>query len=348
MRESLLRNCWYLALIGSDLRRGQLRARTLLGEPLVVGRRHDGGVFALRDICPHRGIPLSHGKLRDGDVECCYHGWRFATASGVCTAIPSLTPDQRFRLGAVRVANYPCREVQGNVWVFLPGDDLPDAEAPPLPIVPGWPEDAVPEIAETMAFPCHPDHAVMGLMDPAHASYVHTSWWWRTRRLGRREVTKQFAPVPFGFQMVRYPLRQSARPYRVFGRGVSTEITFQLPGVRIEHIQGDRHAAVALTAITPVDERASEVHQCLYWTMGWARPLKPIVRLLTHRFLRQDRDVVVKQEAGLRHDPPLMLIDDSDTQAKWYFRLKRELLQSQREKRPFVNPVEPRTLRWLS
>jgi phenylpropionate dioxygenase-like ring-hydroxylating dioxygenase large terminal subunit len=348
MRESLLRNCWYLTLIGRDLEPGQVRPRTILGEPIVVGRRHDGGVFALRDICPHRGIPLSHGALRGNDLECCYHGWCFDTASGTCTAIPSLTAEQRFRLGAVRVRSYPCREVQGNVWVFVPAEDVPEAEPLPLPLVPGFSEDATPQIAETMPFPCHPDHAVMGLMDPAHASYVHTSWWWRTRRLGRREVTKRYEPAPFGFRMVRYPLRQSARPYRIFGQNVSTEITFQLPGVRIEHIQGDRHSAVALTAITPLDGLASEVHQCLYWTMRWLAPLKPVGRVLTHRFLKQDRDVVVKQQEGLRHDPPMMLIDDSDTQAKWYFRLKRELLESQRDKRPFANPVEPRTLRWLS
>lgn len=348
MRESLLRNCWYLIVRGRDLEPGQLRPRTILGEPIVVGRRHDGGVFALRDICPHRGIPLSYGALRGTDLECCYHGWCFDTASGTCTAIPSLTQEQRFRLGAVRVRSYPCREVQGNVWVFVPAEDVPEAEPLPLPMVPGFSEEATPQIAETMPFPCHPDHAVMGLMDPAHASYVHTSWWWRTPRLGRREVTKRYEPAPFGFRMVRYPLRQSARPYRIFGPNVSTEITFQLPGVRIEHIQGDRHSAVALTAITPLDERASEVHQCLYWTMRWLAPLKPVGRVLTHRFLKQDRDVVVKQQEGLRHDPPMMLIDDSDTQAKWYFRLKRELLESQRDKRPFANPVESRTLRWLS
>jgi phenylpropionate dioxygenase-like ring-hydroxylating dioxygenase large terminal subunit len=348
MRDSLLRNCWYLALIGNDLKLGQLRPRKILGEPIVVGRRRDGSVFALRDICPHRGIPLSYGTLRGADLECCYHGWCFDTVSGTCTAIPSLTPDQRFRLSAVRVKSYACREVQGNVWVFVPAEDASEAEPLPLPLVPGLGEHATPQIAETMPFPCHQDHAVMGLMDPAHASYVHTSWWWRTRQLGRREVTKRYEPAPFGFRMVRYPLRESARPYRIFGRNVSTEITFQLPGVRIEHIQGDRHTAVALTAITPLDEAGSEVHQCLYWTMPWLGPLKPVARVLTHRFLKQDRDVVVKQEEGLRHDPPMMLIDDSDTQAKWYFRLKRERLDSQREKRPFVNPVEPRTLRWLS
>jgi hypothetical protein len=43
-----------------------------------------------------------------------------------------------------------------------------------------------------------------------------------------------------------------------------------------------------------------------------------------------------------------MWIDDADRQAKWYHQLKREWAASRRERRPFVNPVEPVTLRWRS
>jgi hypothetical protein len=44
----------------------------------------------------------------------------------------------------------------------------------------------------------------------------------------------------------------------------------------------------------------------------------------------------------------LTLIDEADTQAKWYYRLKREYLRARAEGRPFVNPVEARTLEWRS
>jgi hypothetical protein len=43
-----------------------------------------------------------------------------------------------------------------------------------------------------------------------------------------------------------------------------------------------------------------------------------------------------------------MLIDDADTQAKWYYRLKREWRKAAEEKRPFENPVKAKTLRWRS
>jgi phenylpropionate dioxygenase-like ring-hydroxylating dioxygenase large terminal subunit len=350
MDAQLLRNCWYLAQSGAYLARGQMVGKTLLGEPVVIGRRADNGVFCLRNICPHRGIPLSYGWLKDCTLQCCYHGWKFDTRDGACVEIPSIPPDDTsLPLSAIKVRSYPCREVQGNVWVFMPGEGYVEGQAlPPVPQIPDFPEHARPQVSETMHFPCNVDHAVMGLMDPAHASYVHTSWWWRTRNLKLREVRKDYEPIEHGFRMVRYPLRQSAKPYKLFGKNVSTEISFRLPGVRIEHIQGDRHTAVSLTCCTPLNDHETEVHQFLYWTTPVLTLFKPVARILLHKFLKQDRDVVVMQEEGLQHKPPIMFINDTDTQAKWYFSLKREWEKSQQEKRPFNNPVKAKTLRWMS
>jgi len=55
-----------------------------------------------------------------------------------------------------------------------------------------------------------------------------------------------------------------------------------------------------------------------------------------------------RQQQGLRYDSPLTLIDDADTQARWYYRLKREYRHARAEGRPFKNPVEPRTIKWRS
>ena len=51
---------------------------------------------------------------------------------------------------------------------------------------------------------------------------------------------------------------------------------------------------------------------------------------------------------GLRDEPDLMLINDADVQAKWYYRLKREWQQARAEGRAFENPVDARVLRWQS
>src|SRR5476649_2252562 len=78
-----LREVWYFALSGRLLKPGRTMAKTLLGEPLVIGRDAAGKTFALQDLCPHRGMPLSCGRFDGGELECSYHGWRFSTG-GAC------------------------------------------------------------------------------------------------------------------------------------------------------------------------------------------------------------------------------------------------------------------------
>jgi len=348
----LLHNFWYLVLPAAKLRRGEMRKARLLGEPLLLCRARDGSVFALRDICPHRGIPLSYGRFDGREVECSYHGCRFG-ADGRCTAIPSLTPDQPMDVGKIRCGAYPCREVQGNIWVYMPEKSarLPHADDAGLPPVPELPDlgDAPPQISISQIFPCDCDQAAFGLMDPTHAAFVHTSWWWKKNATTLRQKEKHFEPAPLGWRMKRHPLPPQNRAYRVFlGNGVTTEIIYALPGLRIELIEGDRHSAAGLTAITPLSETETEVHQALYWTLPWTAPLKPLARRLAHIFLAQDKAVVIKQQEGLAHGPNLMLIDDADTQAKWYYRLKREWLDAAREGRPFENPIKAKTLHWRS
>jgi phenylpropionate dioxygenase-like ring-hydroxylating dioxygenase large terminal subunit len=338
-----LRDAWYYAAPSHALRPRRLLARTMLGEPVVLGRDAGGAVFALRDICPHRGMPLSAGRFDGAEIECCYHGWRFDTG-GRCAAIPSLVESQPFDRARIAVPHYPAREVQGNVWIFF-GDD--PAGAPEVPMLDGLVEAAPPQLVETMRFRAAIDHAVIGLMDPAHGPFVHSAWWWRSRR-SIHEKTKAFAPTAYGFTMTRHAPSRNSRAYRLLGGAPETEISFCLPSVRIEQIRAGRHRVVNLTALTPIDGQTTEVNHCVYWTAPWLSVLRPVLRPFVRAFLRQDRDIMELQQHGLRHNPVLALVDDADTQARWYYRLKHEYRRSRAEARPFANPVKPRILRWRS
>ena len=347
-RASLLRGLWYLAAPARDLRRGDMRPVTLLGEPVLLCRDRAGAVFALRDVCPHRGIPLRYGRFDGETVMCGYHGWRFDRSGGACE-IPSLLPDQKVNLSRIRCGAYRVAERQGLIWVFMPGQAGGDgAEPPPVPEMPGLPETAMPGIVTSMAFPCTADHAAFGLMDPTHAAFVHTSWWWKRNARKLREKTKHFEPAPLGWRMVRHALPPENRAYRIFGEDVTTEIRYALPGLRIEQVQGSRHSAVGLTAITPVDAENTRVWQIFYWTLPWLGVLKPLALALVRRFLDQDRQMVIKQQHGLPHADRLMLVNDADMQARWFDRLSREWERAQAEGRAFANPLQPQTLRWRS
>jgi hypothetical protein len=75
----------------------------------------------------------------------------------------------------------------------------------------------------------------------------------------------------------------------------------------------------------------------------------PIFRSFARKFLRQDQLTMIQQAEGLKYDPRLMLIDDADRPAKWYFALKANLLEARRSGAPMVHPMTgPVTLRWRS
>jgi len=66
---------WYRALPSDKVGRGKMVKAMVLETPLALGRDRAGQAFALRDACPHRGMPLSCGKLDGEQVECSDHGW---------------------------------------------------------------------------------------------------------------------------------------------------------------------------------------------------------------------------------------------------------------------------------
>jgi phenylpropionate dioxygenase-like ring-hydroxylating dioxygenase large terminal subunit len=354
--KGFVRDAWYFAVLSRDVAPGSLKRHELMGEPVLIGRTKAGDIYGMRDICPHRAAPLSAGRTvqKPGEpetVECPYHGWRFRT-DGVCAAIPSLVEDQAMDAGRIRVRSYPVVESQGMVFVFMRSDPRSDAEpdhAPPVfPGVVG----GGPRLVEDMIFDSHIDHAVVGLMDPAHGPFVHQQWWWRSEH-SMHEKAKAFEPREFGFAMARHTPSSNSRAYRILGGKPATEITFRLPGYRWEHIvvgegQAGAKQVLALTCLTPVTETSTRITQ-IFWSDHWVFGLaRPFLRMGVVAFLKQDGGMVNLQNEGLKYDPALIWIDDADKQAKWYQQLKREWAASRAEGRDFANPVKPETLRWKS
>jgi phenylpropionate dioxygenase-like ring-hydroxylating dioxygenase large terminal subunit len=293
-------------------------------------------------------VPLSAGRLLDENtVECTYHGWRFAPDGG-CRFIPSLVDGQEFDASRIRVRSYPLCEQDGQLWVFMATNGretaVPTFGPPKVPLG----GDSIPRLTETQHFRCAMDHAVVGLMDPAHGPFVHQSWYWRTRNSIHAKA-KRYAPSLRGFSMVAHRPSSNSFAYRLLlGEDVSTEIRFELPGVRFEHIRAGATEVVGLTTCTPIDADNTEVTQTFYWNRSWFALLKPLARPFIHAFLGQDRAMVELQRKGLKFNPRLMLIPDADVPAMWYQRLKKAWTASVESGEAFVNPVSETTLRWRS
>jgi len=350
--DGFLTDCWYLAAPSAELKAGKQQRIMVLGEPVVVGRTPAGEPFALRDICPHRLVPLSAGRQLETDgewaLQCPYHGWRFGTDGG-CRLMPSLTPDSPYDASKVKVRRYPVHEANGAVYLYVSHNPRFEGE-PVVPPPDFGPLPAKPKFIIHDVFNAHMDDAVVGLMDPAHVPFVHNQWWWRPPSAGLKLKEKPFVPTERGWAIDRHSPSSNSKLYRwIFGGDVQTEIRFQLPGYRWEIVSNDTARLLTLTCLTPEAPKKTRITQFTWWTGAPLLNLAiPIAKPAGKKFLDQDGTMVNLQNEGMAHQKAMLWIDDIDVQAKWYQRLKREWTEARAEERDFVNPIEPRTLRWMS
>ena len=106
---------WYPLLQSSKLGRKPVGVRRM-GERLVLWRDGDGRPVCMRDRCPHRGVALSRGRVRDGALECGYHGFRYGR-DGQYLRMPCEGEDARIPAG-LRAHTLPVEERYGLVWLF--------------------------------------------------------------------------------------------------------------------------------------------------------------------------------------------------------------------------------------
>ena len=162
---AILSRCWFPVARCQDVAERPL-AVTLLDLNLIVYRAA-GEVRVGRDLCPHRGVPLSLGWVEDDELVCAYHGLRYG-ADGHCVRIPAhpdVTPSPK-----LKVAMFPALERFDLVWTCLD----PTNETPTLPEFPQWDESGfqrilppVVDIAGSAA------RQIEGFVDVAHFAWIH-------------------------------------------------------------------------------------------------------------------------------------------------------------------------------
>ena len=164
------KNAWYVACLPQEIDEKPL-GRKICGESIVLYRDGDGKAVALEDFCPHRGAPLSLGRVVDGLLVCGYHG----LAMG-CEGRTVSMPGQRVR-GFPPVRSYALIERYGFVWIW-PGAGTPG----PLHHL-EWAES--PDWAYGGGlYHINCDYRLMidNLMDLTHETYVHST------SIGQKEI----------------------------------------------------------------------------------------------------------------------------------------------------------------
>ena len=165
MAGSFLRNVWYVAAWPEDVTETPLR-RVVTGEPVVLFRLSDGTPAALLDICPHRWVPLSRGRVVEDQIECGYHGLRF-DASGACTH----NPHGEVRPANASVRRFPVVEMHGIVWIWMGDAEQADSARIPDFAVVGRGDHAIAK--GSMRVDANVDLITDNLLDLSHVQYLH-------------------------------------------------------------------------------------------------------------------------------------------------------------------------------
>ncbi|MFZ0412773.1 MAG: Rieske 2Fe-2S domain-containing protein [Candidatus Acidiferrales bacterium] len=64
-----------------DVAAGEIREYEAAGKMIALANV-GGKVFAISNVCLHRGGPLGQGELEGATVTCPWHGWQFDVTNG--------------------------------------------------------------------------------------------------------------------------------------------------------------------------------------------------------------------------------------------------------------------------
>jgi phenylpropionate dioxygenase-like ring-hydroxylating dioxygenase large terminal subunit len=288
---------WYIACESRALRRDPLPT-TLLGVPLVLFRGHDGRPAALLDRCPHRNVPLSLGRCRDGELECAYHGWRF-DRGGDCTFVPGLA-EQRASAGR-RAPGHAACDSDGFVWVWGRPESEPAGEPFRFPLLsePGY---------TTVRRPVETEASLLdtaeNALDVPHTAYLHGGLF-RSASGPRNEVE---VVIRRWRDRVEAEYIGEPRPRGVAGRflapGGGTVVHFDrfvLPSiVQVDYRLGSvTHFSIS-AALTPLAERRTRMWAVISFRLPVPGGLvKPLLEPLAMRIFGQDAAMLKEQTANL-------------------------------------------------
>jgi vanillate O-demethylase monooxygenase subunit len=315
------RNAWYVACTPDEFADKPL-GRQVCGQRMVFYRGPEDRVAALEDFCPHRGAPLSLGRVQEGRLVCGYHGLEMG-----CDGRAVAMPGQRVR-GFPPIKSFPVLERHGFVWVW-PGDPALAHESK-LPAL-EWADN--PEWAYgggLYRIACDYRLMVDNLMDLTHETYVHTTSIGQkeidetpctTRVEGDEVIVSRFmngiiAP-PFwqmALRMNGLPVDQPVDRWQICHFTPPSHVMIEV-GVALAGHGG--HAA-------PADKKASawvadfitpETETSIWYFWGMARHFKPHDASLTTqiregqgRIFGEDREMLELQQRNLSAHPERRLL----------------------------------------
>lgn len=317
---------WHAVALSSEVGEAPFKA-TLLDEPLVL-YRIEGELVVARDVCPHRGVPLSMGSSDGHGVVCPYHGLRFG-AGGRCNRIPA-SPHQAIP-AKMRLNTYAAVERYGLVWVCLARPPLQPGEEADIPPMPHW-DDAGFQQVTCPGFDIGGSAArqLEGFIDVAHFAWIHTGTF---ADPDNQEVPAYTtAPTASGFT-ADYLSTVGNYPIGVDGKGPIPpgfqwlrhfEVHLPFTATLTIHFPTPGQRLVIMNAASPVSKHQTRLFAPIARNFDTDLPVED-VHAFNHRVFEEDRAMVETQKPEyLPLDPLLEVHIPADRSSIAYRRALRD------------------------
>jgi len=318
--DPLVLDAWYIGAQVRELRDEPLAA-VICGIPIVLFRAASGQVVALRDRCPHRGVPLSMGQVEEGQLVCPYHGWTF-DGDGHCVAIPGLVGG--FEASTRGCQSFPVREAQGFIWVW-PSASEPSGQPHVFQRLDDPDYFSAVEVLEAESSL----HAyVENTLDVPHTAVLHRGLFRNDGARNRIRVELERSEKGVVCQYLGEPAPRGivGRVLSPSGGEVEHYDRFLLPSiVQVEYSMGTENNVLLDAACTPVSKYFTKIYAVV--NVRTRIPnilLQTFMRPILLRVFRQDAEILsALSENAMRHGDESMVSTELDLVGPHVLRLLR-------------------------
>lgn len=300
-----LKDYWYVAAKADEISAKAPFGCQILEERVVLYRKKDGGIVALRDRCLHRNAKLSEGDVFDDCLGCPYHGWTY-DARGECVNIPAEGPEgaeaRQFKLEV-----FPTLERYGLVWVWMGGPDAPPDKEPFQ--MPFWDAEGWGAYYMVTDFDNGVTSLVENFMDVPHTVFVHKGWFRsRTTKAVEMSVERTDSSVLVTYDQPADSIGFSGRILNPKNLPMLHTDKFYMPNVtRVDYLFGadtpDERGFVITSQCTPLSPLRSRVYTLISYKLGTLANVAGGLFLpwYTRRVIQQDVEIMANQGDSLRH-----------------------------------------------
>jgi phenylpropionate dioxygenase-like ring-hydroxylating dioxygenase large terminal subunit len=291
-------NVWTVVGMARDVGPADMLPVRIAGEAVVLFRGQDGQIAALLDRCPHRGVALSLGTLRNGQIICPFHGWRF-DATGRNCHVPWNPDAKRDLLGATTL---PVRESGGLIWLYTGFE--PKGEPEPSEILM---RSDLALCGQSVTWSIHWTRVMENMLDSPHLPFVHAGTIGRgLKPLIDRRMDLSWTETPYGatiMSQVDVP-RPPAR------------LDYRFPNAMELFIDPPKRTLRMLAICLPVDRERTRLTIYTLRSFARARLFDRAFAWLNARIAREDQAVLetsfpaevppAGQERSVRTDAPTL------------------------------------------